>query len=69
MEKNEDLQKKINESIAYSHTPDHIRKQGLTIKYKEKANKTILIDINRSSHISKGGKHQLKEYLYIYIKE
>ena len=41
MEKNEDLQKKINESIAYSHTPDHIRKQGLTIKYKEKANNKL----------------------------
>ena len=46
-----------------------IREDYLEDKYKENANETILIDINRSSHISKGGKHQLKEYLYIYIKE
>ena len=46
-----------------------IREDYLKDKYKEKSNENILIDINRSQHISKGGKHNLKEYLYIYIKE
>ena len=46
-----------------------IREDYLEDKYKEKANESILIDINRSSHITKGGYHQFKEYLYIYIKE
>ena len=41
MEINEDFRKKINDSIAYSHTPDHIRKQGLTIKYKKNSNKKL----------------------------
>ena len=41
MEINENLRKKINDSIAYSHTPDHIRKQGLTIKYKKNSNKKL----------------------------
>ena len=45
-----------------------IREDLLEDKWKEKSNEQILLDINRSAHISKGGKHKLKEYIYIFKK-
>ena len=45
-----------------------IREDYLEDKYKNLANDKVLININRSFHISNGGKHNLKEYLYIYKK-
>lgn len=45
-----------------------IREDLLENKWKEKIYEKYLLNINRSFHISKGGKHKLQEYLYIFIK-
>ena len=45
-----------------------IREDLLPDKYKNKCSESFCLDVNRSKHISKGGKHIKQEYVYIFKK-